>query len=57
LNFAAIRGVASYHTPHDDIAHVDLRTLQHHGDNVLATLRALANADLRAQTKRQRVVL
>ncbi|HVR39543.1 MAG TPA: M28 family peptidase [Thermoanaerobaculia bacterium] len=51
LNFAAIRGVSSYHTPNDNLAHVDLRTLQHHGDNVLASLRALANADLHKRSE------
>jgi hypothetical protein len=46
LNFAAIGDVGVYHTPLDDLAHVDLRTLQHHGDNALAAARALADADL-----------
>ena len=50
VNFAAIRGVSWYHTPYDDLAHVNLRTLQHHGDNVLASVRALANADLDARS-------
>jgi hypothetical protein len=45
INFGAIRGVNWYHTPFDDLAHVSPRTLQHHGDNALATLRALADAD------------
>jgi hypothetical protein len=51
VNFAAIRGVHWYHTPYDDLAHVNARTLQHHGDNVLASVRALANADLGARSK------
>ena len=51
INFAAIRGVNWYHTPYDDLAHVDARTLQHHGDNVLASVRALADADLGARSK------
>jgi hypothetical protein len=46
VNFGAIGNVAAYHTPNDDIAHVDLRTLQHQGDNALAALRFFANADL-----------
>ncbi|MGZ5442285.1 MAG: M20/M25/M40 family metallo-hydrolase [Thermoanaerobaculia bacterium] len=50
INFAAIRGVNWYHTPYDDLAHVDPRTLQHHGDNVLASVRALADADLGARS-------
>ncbi len=50
LNFAAIRGVQWYHTPLDDLAHASPRTLQHHGDNLLATLRAFGNADLDARS-------
>ena len=50
INFAAIRGVSWYHTPYDDLAHVNTGTLQHHGDNVLASARALANADLDARS-------
>jgi hypothetical protein len=50
VNFAAIRGVNWYHTPLDNIAHVNARTLQHHGDNLLATARGLADADLDAQS-------
>ncbi|HET7434969.1 MAG TPA: M20/M25/M40 family metallo-hydrolase [Thermoanaerobaculia bacterium] len=46
VNFAAIRGVNWYHTPFDDLQHVSLRTLQHHGENVLAMARALGNAEL-----------
>jgi len=49
INFAAIRGVNWYHTPYDDLAHVNARTLQHHGDNVLGSVRALAEADLDAR--------
>jgi len=50
MNFASIRGVNWYHTPLDDAAHASPRTLQHHGDNILATLRAFANADLGARS-------
>ena len=50
INFAAIRGVNWYHTSYDDLGHVNARTLQHHGDNVLASVRALANADLDARS-------
>ena len=35
-----------YHTPHDTIANLSLATLQHHGENVLPLVRALADADL-----------
>lgn len=51
VNFAAIRGVHWYHTPYDDLKHASLRTLQHHGDNILAMARALGNADLDARSK------
>jgi acetylornithine deacetylase/succinyl-diaminopimelate desuccinylase-like protein len=41
LNFGAIGDVAIYHTPLDDVAHVNLRTLQHQGENLLASVRAM----------------
>ena len=50
INFAAIQGVHWYHTPFDDLAHASPRTLQHHGDNLLGSLRAFANADLTRRT-------
>src|SRR5688572_6374384 len=46
VNFASIGGVNWYHTPLDDLAHVSGRTMQHHGDNLLATARVLADSDL-----------
>jgi hypothetical protein len=49
INFAPIGNVNAYHTPNDNIAHVDLRTLQHQGDNALAAVRTLANRDLRRE--------
>lgn len=51
INFAAIGGVNWYHTPLDDLAHASERTLQHHGDHALATLRALGNVDLAARSR------
>lgn len=51
VNFAGIGGVQWYHTPLDDLAHVSLRTLQHHGDNALSTLRVLGNEDLAARSR------
>ena len=50
VNFAALRGVNWYHTPLDDVAHASPKTLQHHGDNTLALLRTLGNADLQARS-------
>ncbi|HEU4773160.1 MAG TPA: M28 family peptidase [Lysobacter sp.] len=43
-NFAWARGAARYHTPLDDIAHLDPGSLQQHGDNALAMARAFAAA-------------
>ena len=51
VNYAAIDGVNWYHTPFDDVAHASPRTLQHHGDNALATLRVLGDADLAARSR------
>ena len=47
INFANIHGVAHYHTPLDDPAHINARTLQHHGEHLLAMARALAATELR----------
>ena len=46
LNFANIRDVVHYHTPLDNFGNADPATLQHHGDNALASLQAFANADI-----------
>ncbi len=51
VNYAAIGGVNWYHTPFDDMAHASPRTLQHHGDNALSTLRILGEADLGARSR------
>jgi hypothetical protein len=50
INFAAIGGANWYHTPFDDLAHASPRTLQHHGDNILGSLLAFADADLSARS-------
>ncbi|MBL4845897.1 MAG: M20/M25/M40 family metallo-hydrolase [Planctomycetes bacterium] len=44
LNFAFIGGVEHYHTSYDDLAHLDPRSVQHHGSNVLPLVKALADA-------------
>lgn len=44
LNLANIGGVALYHTPKDDLDHLSLRTLQHHGDITLGLTGELARA-------------
>ncbi len=46
LNFAIIGDVAHYHTPLDNFEYVSGSSLQHQGDNALAAILALANADL-----------
>jgi len=40
-NFGYVGHVQGYHTPRDDFAHLDMRSLQHHGDNALALVRSL----------------
>jgi hypothetical protein len=46
LNFALIGDVERYHTPQDKLANLDLRSLQHQGQNALASVQALAAAEL-----------
>lgn len=41
LNFAFIGGVTRYHTPRDDLDHLDLASVQAQGDMVLGATRAL----------------
>ena len=51
LNFAFLGNVVRYHTPQDSVSNTDLRTMQHHGDNTLAVVRALVSADLKNTPK------
>ena len=46
IDFAFAGERNHYHTPRDSIANLSDATLQHHGDNALPLLRALASADL-----------
>jgi hypothetical protein len=46
LNFAFIGDFRRYHTPRDDLAHLDTRSLEHLGQGALAGLRALDELDL-----------
>jgi hypothetical protein len=51
FNFAFTRGASLYHSARDDLAHLDLASLQHQGDNALAVLLRVADtpfADLDA---------
>ncbi|HEV8240078.1 MAG TPA: M28 family peptidase [Thermoanaerobaculia bacterium] len=45
VNFAFVGGPLRYHTPRDDLDHLDLGSLQHHGDHALAMVRALAGVE------------
>jgi len=46
VNFAFTRGVALYHSALDDPDHLDLGSLQHHGDNAWGMLKAFGERDL-----------
>ncbi len=48
LNTAYIDGSAVYHSPQDTPASMDRRSLQQHGDNALALVRAFGDADIPA---------
>ncbi len=51
LNFAFADGVERYHTSHDDVAHLNPGSLQHHGSQMLALARTLGTQPLpRART-------
>lgn len=45
-NFAFVGGLAAYHSPGDTPANLDMRTLQHQGENLLAMARHLVGLDL-----------
>ena len=49
LNFAFGDGADRYHTSHDDLAHLNTGSLQHHGQQALALTRAFANGPLPRQ--------
>jgi hypothetical protein len=49
FNFAFIGNVNNYHTPDDNFENVDMRTLQHHGENMLGLARTLGNIDFEEQ--------
>lgn len=48
VNLAFADGAVRYHTPRDDLFHLDPRSLQHQGENALALVRALCAAGLEA---------
>jgi hypothetical protein len=45
MNFAFLRNPKHYHTPLDNLENLDLRSLQHHGDNALGMVVQLLEAD------------
>lgn len=45
FNFGYVRNVVHYHTPLDNWENAHPGSLQHHGDNALASLRALGDTD------------
>jgi hypothetical protein len=53
LNFAFVKGVAVYHSAIDDVDHLDLGSLQHHGQNAWAMLAALGERDLNRIASRE----
>ncbi len=48
LNFAFTGNVFLYHSGRDTVANLDKKSLQHHGQNAWAALKAFGNADLDA---------
>ncbi|MCZ6503804.1 MAG: M28 family peptidase, partial [Gammaproteobacteria bacterium] len=48
IDFAFAGERNHYHTPNDNLENLDLRTLQHHGENVLPLARNLVMSDLAA---------
>ncbi len=53
VNFAFAQGVPVYHSAIDDIEHLDLGSLQHHGDNAWAMLKALGERRIDSITSRE----
>jgi hypothetical protein len=55
LNFAYVGSEPQYHTALDNSANVSLYSLQHHGENALPAITALANSDLENPPQREAV--
>lgn len=53
LDFAFIRSGFTYHTPDDDIQHVESGQIQHMGDNILAVTESILQKDLSDVADRQ----
>ncbi len=48
LNFAHAEKLTHYHTPLDNLANLELATIQHHGDNVWRILKTIKDQNLNA---------
>lgn len=46
FDFAFVGGIRYYHTPNDNIEHISLRSLQHHGEYALPLVKHFGNLDL-----------
>lgn len=46
FDFAFVGGIRYYHTPNDNIEHISLRSLQHHGEYALPLVSHFGNLDL-----------
>ncbi|CAN5809765.1 M20/M25/M40 family metallo-hydrolase [soil metagenome] len=46
LNNANIEGFVNYHSPNDKVQNLDLKTLQHHGDNMLSLAKHFGNLNI-----------
>lgn len=55
LNFAYLGNVVHYHTPLDSFENANPASLQHHGENALPSIVALANADAQAAPRSEAV--
>ena len=55
VNFAYIGDVNHYHTPLDNFENADPRSLQHHGENALPMILAVANSDLNSPPAKEAV--
>jgi hypothetical protein len=56
LNFAFIGGPGNYHTVRDDVGHLDVRSMAHHGTYALGLTRHFGNLDLSAAKQEGRAV-
>ncbi len=56
LSFAYLRGSSIYHTDRDVFASVSSKSVQHHGDNTMAVVRAFGNVELPPSTPTADVV-